>query len=182
MTDTDERMIREIARLCSLPESRVERTVTLLQGGATIPFITRYRKEATGGLDEVQVGAVRDQLERLNALEACKRTVRSAIEAAGKMTGALSAQLDDCWERRQIGRPLSALQAQAAYPGRGGPRKRVGAVGCAADASGRQPARAAGRPFRPGRGRRPGTSARRSLRHRGRVGRGKRRPGSTDCP
>ena len=98
MTDTDERMIREIARLCSLPESRVERTVTLVQGGATIPFITRYRKEATGGLDEVQVGAVRDQLERLNALEARKRTVRSAIEAAGKMTGALSAQLDDCWD------------------------------------------------------------------------------------
>ncbi len=98
MTDTDERMIREIARLCSLPESRVERTVTLLQGGATIPFITRYRKEATGGLDEVQVGAVRDQLERLTALEARKRTVRSAIEAAGKMTGALSAQLDDCWD------------------------------------------------------------------------------------
>ena len=98
MTDTDERMIREIARLCSLPESRVERTVTLLQGGATIPFITRYRKEATGGLDEVHVGAVRDQLERLNALEARKRTVRSAIEAAGKMTGALSAQLDDCWD------------------------------------------------------------------------------------
>lgn len=98
MTDTDERMIREIARLCSLPESPVERTVTLLQGGATIPFITRYRKEATGGLDEVQVGAVRDQLERLNALEARKRTVRSAIEAAGKMTGALSAQLDDCWD------------------------------------------------------------------------------------
>lgn len=98
MTDTDERMIREIARLCSLPESRVERTVTLLQGGATIPFITRYRKEVTGGLDEVQVGAVRDQLERLNALETRKRTVRSAIEAAGKMTGALSAQLDDCWD------------------------------------------------------------------------------------
>ena len=98
MTDTDERMIREIARLCSLPESRVERTVTLLQGGATILFITRYRKEATGGLDEVQVGAVRDRLERLNALEARKRTVRSAIEAAGKMTGALSAQLDDCWD------------------------------------------------------------------------------------
>ena len=98
MTDTDERMIREIARLCSLPESRVERTVTLLQGGATIPFITRYRKEATGGLDEVQVGAVRDQLERLNALEARKRTVRSAIEAEGKLTGALSAQLDDCWD------------------------------------------------------------------------------------
>ena len=98
MTDTDERMIREIARLCSLPESRVERTVTLLQGGATIPFITRYRKEATGGLDEVQVGAVGDRLERLNALEARKRTVRSAIEAAGKMTGALSAQLDDCWD------------------------------------------------------------------------------------
>lgn len=98
MTDTDERMIREIARSCSLPESRVERTVTLLRGGATIPFITRYRKEATGGLDEVQVGAVRDRLERLNALETRKRTVRSAIEAAGKMTGALSAQLDDCWD------------------------------------------------------------------------------------
>ena len=75
MTDTDERMIREIARLCSLPESRVERTVTLLQGGATIPFITRYRKEATGGLDEVQVGAVKEQLERLTELESRRQTI-----------------------------------------------------------------------------------------------------------
>ena len=114
MTDTDERMIREIARLCSLPESRVERTVTLLQGGATIPFITRYRKEATGGLDEVQVGAVRDRLERLNALEARKRTVRSAIEAAGKVYRRAERAARRLLGRRQIGRPLSALQAQAA--------------------------------------------------------------------
>ena len=96
MTDTDERMIREIARLCSLPEARVERTVTLLQGGATIPFITRYRKEATGGLDEVQVGAVRDQLERLNALETRKRTVRSATSPRTKRSASRSGWLPSC--------------------------------------------------------------------------------------
>ena len=69
MTDTDERMIREIARLCSLPESRVERTVTLLQGGATIPFIARYRKEATGGMDDVALRTLDDRLSYLRNLE-----------------------------------------------------------------------------------------------------------------
>lgn len=109
MTDTDERMIREIARLCSLPESRVERTVTLLQGGATIPFITRYRKEATGGLDEVQVGAVRRPArtsERARSAQADRpfgdrgggKDDRRAERAARRLLG-----------RRQIGRPLSAL-------------------------------------------------------------------------
>ena len=177
MTDTDERMIREIARLCSLPESRVERTVTLLQGGATIPFITRYRKEATGGLDEVQVGAVRDQLERLNALEARKRTVRSAIEAAGKMTGALSAQLDDCWDGDKLEDlylPYKPKRRTRAAAAREKGLEPLAALLMRQDGS--QPERLADRFVR-----RPGTSARRSLRYRGRVGRGKR-PGPGSGP
>ncbi|MFQ8827316.1 MAG: RNA-binding transcriptional accessory protein, partial [Alistipes sp.] len=91
-------MIREIARLCSLPESRVERTVTLLREGRRSRLSPATAQRGDWRADEVQVGAVRDQLERLNALETRKRTVRSAIEAAGKMTGALNAQLDDCWD------------------------------------------------------------------------------------
>lgn len=109
-----------------------------------------------------------------NALEARKRTVRSAIEAAGKMTGALSAQLDDCWDGDKLEdlylpyKPKRRTRAAAAR------EKGLEPLAALLMRQGRQPARAAGRPFRPGRGRRPGTSACRSLRHRGRVGRGKR--------
>ena len=54
-----------IARFLQIPEGQVERTIGLLNEGATIPFISRYRKEVTGGLDEVQIGAIKDQLDKL---------------------------------------------------------------------------------------------------------------------
>ena len=57
-----------IARFLQIPEGQVERTIGLLNEGATIPFISRYRKEVTGGLDEVQIGAIKDQLDKLTEL------------------------------------------------------------------------------------------------------------------
>lgn len=69
-------MIEEvIARQLQLPLRHVQGAVRLLREGATVPFISRYRKEATGSMDEVQVGAVKEALERLTALESRRATV-----------------------------------------------------------------------------------------------------------
>ncbi len=64
--------------------------------GATIPFITRYRKEATGNLDEVVVGKVIDQVKYFNELEKRKETVLKTIEEAGKLSPELKKRIDDC--------------------------------------------------------------------------------------
>ena len=68
-----------------LPEHGVENTLKLLDEGCTIPFISRYRKERTGGLDEVQITAISDRLERLQEIAKRKDTVVKTITEAGKM-------------------------------------------------------------------------------------------------
>ena len=73
-----------IARFLQIPEGQVERTIGLLNEGATIPFISRYRKEVTGGLDEVQIGAIKDQLDKLTELSKRKETILATIEEQGK--------------------------------------------------------------------------------------------------
>ena len=69
--------------------SQVKATMDLLDEGATVPFISRYRKEATGSLDEVQVAAVRDRLQQLRDLDKRKEAVIKSIEEQGKMTDTL---------------------------------------------------------------------------------------------
>lgn len=69
--------------------NQVKATIELLDGGATVPFISRYRKEVTGSLDEVQVAAVRDRLLQLRELDKRKEAVIKSIEEQGKMTDAL---------------------------------------------------------------------------------------------
>ena len=81
-----------------LPEHGVENTLKLLDEGCTIPFISRYRKERTGGLDEVQITAISDRLERLQEIAKRKETVVKTITEAGKMTADLQKRIDDCWE------------------------------------------------------------------------------------
>ena len=81
-----------------LPEHGVENTLKLLDEGCTIPFISRYRKERTGGLDEVQITAISDRLERLQEIAKRKETVVKTINEAGKMTADLQKRIDDCWE------------------------------------------------------------------------------------
>lgn len=75
-----------IARFLQIPEGQVERTIGLLNEGATIPFISRYRKEVTGGLDEVQIGAIKDQLDKLTELSKRKETILATIEEQEKLT------------------------------------------------------------------------------------------------
>lgn len=91
-----------IATALKLPVHRVENTLKLLQGGATIPFISRYRKEATGGLDEVQIGDIHTRYEKLCELAKRKETVLSTIEEQGKLTDALRERIANCWDATEL--------------------------------------------------------------------------------
>ena len=97
-----EQFSRMIAAALKLPEHRVENTLKLLQGGATIPFISRYRKEATGGLDEVQIGEIQAGHEKLAELAKRKATILSTIEEQGKLTDALRTRIDNCWNATEL--------------------------------------------------------------------------------
>lgn len=81
-----------------LPEHGVENTLKLLAEGCTIPFISRYRKERTGGLDEVQITAISDRAERLQEIARRKDTIVKTITEQEKMTPELQKRIDDCWE------------------------------------------------------------------------------------
>ena len=87
-----------ISQSLQLPEGQVARTISLLEEGATIPFISRYRKERTGGLDEVQIAAIKQQMDRLGELARRKETVLSAIEEQGKLTEELRARIEATWD------------------------------------------------------------------------------------
>lgn len=93
---------RMIAAELKLPEHRIAHTLKLLQGGATIPFISRYRKEATGGLDEVQIGDIQTRYEKLCELSKRKETVLSTIEEQGKLTPELKARITACWNATEL--------------------------------------------------------------------------------
>lgn len=97
-----EQFSQMIATALKLPVHRVENTLKLLQGGATIPFISRYRKEATGGLDEVQIGDIHTRYEKLCELAKRKETVLSTIEEQGKLTEALRERITNCWDTTEL--------------------------------------------------------------------------------
>lgn len=91
-----------IADALKLPVHRVENTLKLLQGGATIPFISRYRKEATGGLDEVQISEISSRYEKLLELSKRKESIQSTIESLGKLTDDLRRRIDGCWDTTEL--------------------------------------------------------------------------------
>ena len=81
-----------------IQEHAVENTLKLLDEGCTIPFISRYRKERTGGLDEVQITAISDRAERLQEIAKRKETIVKTINEQQKMTPDLEKRINDCWE------------------------------------------------------------------------------------
>lgn len=97
-----EQFSQMIATALKLPVHRVENTLKLLQGGATIPFISRYRKEATGGFDEVQIGDIHTRYEKLCELAKRKETVLSTIEEQGKLTDTLRERISNCWDATEL--------------------------------------------------------------------------------
>lgn len=86
---------RSIAKALGLPEKQVSNTLELLDSGATIPFIARYRKEATGTLDEVQITQIRDMKERLVEIDKRRASIIDSIEEQGKMNAELKKKLEN---------------------------------------------------------------------------------------
>lgn len=91
-----------IARQTGLRQRQVENTIQLLSTGATIPFISRYRKEATGGLDEVKVAQVKEQNDRLEELVKRRDYIIQTIEEQGKMTDELKQRISECWDATML--------------------------------------------------------------------------------
>ena len=91
-----------IAKQIGISEKQVAGTVKLLEEGCTIPFISRYRKEITGALDEVQVAGISDQLEKLRELEKRKETILSTIEEQGKLTPELKGRIEASWDSTEL--------------------------------------------------------------------------------
>lgn len=96
-------MIEEIiAKNLQLGHKAVENTLALIDEGCTIPFISRYRKEKTGGLDEVQIGSIASQYEKLKELTKRKETVVKTITDQDKMTPELAKRIEDCWDATEL--------------------------------------------------------------------------------
>ena len=81
---------------------QVDATLDLLDAGCTIPFISRYRKEATGNLNEVQVATISDLYEKLKELQKRKDTILKTIDAQGKLTDALRDRITQCWDTTEL--------------------------------------------------------------------------------
>ncbi len=111
---------KHIAQFLSLPVTAVDNTLALLELGCTIPFISRYRKEKTGGLNEVQITAISDMNERLKETAKRKETIVKTITEAGKMNPELQQRIDNCWEPTELEdiylpyRPKRRTRAQVA--------------------------------------------------------------------
>jgi uncharacterized protein len=88
--------IKWIAADLNIPETSVQRTISLLKEGATIPFIARYRKEATGSLDEIQISGIRRMWLQFEELEKRKQSVLASIEEQGKLTEQLRTSIVNC--------------------------------------------------------------------------------------
>ena len=116
--------IQLIAQRLNLREKQVEQTIALLDEGATIPFISRYRKEATGGLDEVAVAAVAEQHRQLDELEHRKAFVLETIEAQGALTDELRARITACWDATEIEGYLFTFQPKRPHSRTDGTRKK----------------------------------------------------------
>ena len=86
-------IVRQLAAEIKITETQVRAAVELLDGGATVPFIARYRKEATGGLDDIQLRELEARLSYLRELEDRRAAVLKAIDEQGKLTDALRAQI-----------------------------------------------------------------------------------------
>lgn len=95
-------LIRIIAEQLGIAADRVKNTVELLNDGATVPFIARYRKEATGGLDEVAIGNIKELYEKLQAIVQRKDTILSTIEEQGKLTPELRKRIEECYDSVEL--------------------------------------------------------------------------------
>lgn len=86
----------------NIPQKQVEAVLGLLGDGCTIPFISRYRKEVTGGLDEVQIAAISDKQDKLIEIDKRKVTILTTIEEQGKLTPELQKRIEETWNSTEL--------------------------------------------------------------------------------
>jgi len=91
-----------ISHTLGIRENQIEKTIALLIEGATIPFISRYRKEVTGGLDEVQIAAIKDEYDKILELQKRKETILKSIEEQDKLTPELRTRIEGCWNSTEL--------------------------------------------------------------------------------
>ena len=91
-----------ISKALGIPARQVEKTMGLLDEGATIPFISRYRKEVTGGLDEVQIGDINDHYGKLKEVSKRKETILASIDEQGKLTPELKKRIETSWDSTEL--------------------------------------------------------------------------------
>lgn len=91
-----------ISKELNIPQKQVEAVLGLLSDGCTIPFISRYRKEATGGLDEVQISDISAKQDKLIEIDKRKITILSTIEELGKLTPELQKRIEDTWNGTEL--------------------------------------------------------------------------------
>src|SRR5438309_10362286 len=94
MTPTTTIDLGHVARDLGLPADKVARALELLDAGNTVPFITRYRKDQTGGLDEKQIRQIESRLIKMRLLAERKQTILRSIESQGKLTPELAADIE----------------------------------------------------------------------------------------
>lgn len=97
-----EARIKDIAAACRLPEGKVRSAAVLLEEGNTIPFIARYRKERTGGLDEAVLRAIEDAIGAARELIDRKNTILRTIAEQGKLDDALRRRIVDCRDKKEL--------------------------------------------------------------------------------
>ena len=91
-----------ISKELNIPQKQVEAVLGLLSDGCTIPFISRYRKEATGGLDEVQISDISAKQDKLIEIDKRKITILSTIEELGKLTPELQKRIEETWNSTEL--------------------------------------------------------------------------------
>ncbi|MBR1804191.1 MAG: RNA-binding transcriptional accessory protein, partial [Muribaculaceae bacterium] len=91
-----------ISKELNFPFNQVAGTVHLLDDGATIPFISRYRKEATGGLNEEDIQSIEQRLRYYHELEQRRATILKTIEAQEQLTPELAARINACWNATEL--------------------------------------------------------------------------------
>src|SRR4051794_37464322 len=95
-------LLIHIAQVLSVPLKGLMATMELLDEGATVPFIARYRKEVTGNLDEVQIREIQEKLEYFRELEERRETVLASISEQGKLTPELKTRIEAALEKTEL--------------------------------------------------------------------------------
>ena len=98
----ENKYINLISSILNIPTKKVSNTIGLLEEGATIPFISRYRKEVTGSLDEVQVGDIKTQLAKLKEIDKRRESILNAIEEQGKLTDELRKRIESTYNLTEL--------------------------------------------------------------------------------